>query len=366
VIWQQAPCSFICRKFTQGLERQAVLATQTDSLRTKPNRQRCDRTLATAGTLLTRRQLAVQLLGAPGCPAAMDNFDDAASRRRCVICWCRNSDRKRHSATARKALNDWLTARASAWARSTGVSSKLQRGGNVAVEEALEAASDYRRIGRDLSLAQQLGAPPSTTSFRAAVTPVCTGADAAGDADRGDDLRAMLQHAVPAAIVRLRPRSSGSPCCCSGWPPSAGSRHAQPGARRARGLESNDRRGRERASVDGRSAEPGAACRPVRTDLHEQHPRPISACCIGALYGLGTFYMIGINGFMLGAAFAFHPVKHGLDGRLFEFVVGHGIVRAVGHRDRGRGRSLARRGIDPARAADTPCGSKAPFVRPPR
>ena len=51
----------------------------------------------------------------------------------------------------------------------------------------------------------------------------------------------------------------------------------------------------------------------------------ISACCIGALYGLGTFYMIGINGFMLGAAFAFTR-QHGLDGRLFEFVVGHGIV----------------------------------------
>ena len=35
--------------------------------------------------------------------------------------------------------------------------------------------------------------------------------------------------------------------------------------------------------------------------------------------------MIGINGFMLGAAFAFTR-QHGLDGRLFEFIVAHGIV----------------------------------------
>jgi len=67
----------------------------------------------------------------------------------------------------RKALNDWLTARASAWAALDQRVRQLQRGGNVDVEEALQAASDYRRIGRDLSLAQQLGAPPSTTSFLA-------------------------------------------------------------------------------------------------------------------------------------------------------------------------------------------------------
>jgi uncharacterized membrane protein SpoIIM required for sporulation len=49
------------------------------------------------------------------------------------------------------------------------------------------------------------------------------------------------------------------------------------------------------------------------------------ACCLGVLYGLGTMYIIGMNGFMLGAVFAFTG-QYGLDARLFEFVVAHGIV----------------------------------------
>lgn len=49
------------------------------------------------------------------------------------------------------------------------------------------------------------------------------------------------------------------------------------------------------------------------------------AFCAGFLFGLGTFYIVGLNGFMLGGIFAF-TAHHGLERRLFEFVVAHGIV----------------------------------------
>jgi len=49
------------------------------------------------------------------------------------------------------------------------------------------------------------------------------------------------------------------------------------------------------------------------------------AFCSGIIFGLGTFYMIGLNGLSLGAIFAFTG-QHGLDGRLFDFVVAHGCV----------------------------------------
>jgi uncharacterized membrane protein SpoIIM required for sporulation len=49
------------------------------------------------------------------------------------------------------------------------------------------------------------------------------------------------------------------------------------------------------------------------------------AVCSGVLFGLGTFYLIGLNGFMLGAVFAFVH-QHGLGERLFEFIVAHGMV----------------------------------------
>lgn len=49
------------------------------------------------------------------------------------------------------------------------------------------------------------------------------------------------------------------------------------------------------------------------------------AFALGALYGIGTLYIIGLNGLMLGGVFAF-TAAHGLERRLFEFIIGHGIV----------------------------------------
>lgn len=49
------------------------------------------------------------------------------------------------------------------------------------------------------------------------------------------------------------------------------------------------------------------------------------AWVLGFLFGLGTLYIIGLNGLMLGGMFAFTAL-HGLDGRLFEFIVAHGVV----------------------------------------
>jgi uncharacterized membrane protein SpoIIM required for sporulation len=49
------------------------------------------------------------------------------------------------------------------------------------------------------------------------------------------------------------------------------------------------------------------------------------ALCLGVLYGLGTIYIIGMNGMMLGGVFAF-TAQHGLALRLFEFVCAHGFV----------------------------------------
>ena len=49
------------------------------------------------------------------------------------------------------------------------------------------------------------------------------------------------------------------------------------------------------------------------------------AFCSGIIFGLGTFYLIGMNGLSLGAIFAFTD-QHGLAGKLFDFVVAHGCV----------------------------------------
>jgi uncharacterized membrane protein SpoIIM required for sporulation len=51
----------------------------------------------------------------------------------------------------------------------------------------------------------------------------------------------------------------------------------------------------------------------------------IFACVAGIFYGLGTFYVIGTNGLMLGGVFAFTR-EHGLDGDLLKFIFAHGTV----------------------------------------
>ena len=49
------------------------------------------------------------------------------------------------------------------------------------------------------------------------------------------------------------------------------------------------------------------------------------AYCAGFLFGLGTLYILGLNGLMLGAVFAFVG-QHGLGAQLFGFIVAHGCV----------------------------------------
>ena len=49
------------------------------------------------------------------------------------------------------------------------------------------------------------------------------------------------------------------------------------------------------------------------------------AYCAGFVFGLGTLYILGLNGLMLGAVFAFTG-QHGLDDDLFRFIVAHGCV----------------------------------------
>jgi uncharacterized membrane protein SpoIIM required for sporulation len=51
----------------------------------------------------------------------------------------------------------------------------------------------------------------------------------------------------------------------------------------------------------------------------------LAAYCLGFLFGIGTLYIIGLNGLTLGAVFAF-VAEHGLALRLFGFIVGHGCV----------------------------------------
>ncbi len=81
----------------------------------------------------------------------------------------------------------------------------------------------------------------------------------------------------------------------------------------------------------------------------------LTACCMGALFGLGTIYIIALNGLMLGGIFAF-TYQYQLAHRLFEFIVAHGIVElsvicVAGAVGASIGEALARPGLIPRRVA---------------
>lgn len=51
----------------------------------------------------------------------------------------------------------------------------------------------------------------------------------------------------------------------------------------------------------------------------------LMAFVLGVFFGLGTFYIVAMNGLMLGAMFAFTH-QHGMAGELLKFVTAHGVV----------------------------------------
>ncbi|RKZ68552.1 MAG: hypothetical protein DRQ44_04220, partial [Gammaproteobacteria bacterium] len=51
----------------------------------------------------------------------------------------------------------------------------------------------------------------------------------------------------------------------------------------------------------------------------------IFAFAMGAFYGLGTLYIIVLNGLMLGGTFAF-TARYNLDDELFNFIISHGVI----------------------------------------
>jgi uncharacterized membrane protein SpoIIM required for sporulation len=81
----------------------------------------------------------------------------------------------------------------------------------------------------------------------------------------------------------------------------------------------------------------------------------LTAFTVGILFGLGTFYIIALNGLMLGGIFAF-TAQHGLAGELLRFVIAHGpvelsVICIAGAAGAGLGEALVRPGAATRREA---------------
>ncbi len=228
--------------------------------------------------------------------------------------------------SAEAGLKNWLSARSSTWQSLANVAQQLQRGRKHRSEEALAAIEGYRSLGRDLSVARRVLPGSRITQGLEALYARLHASIYRAPHNWSADLRALFRDEIPQAARELRPYIVWVTLlfvlsAAAGWWlirtfPELVSLVASEEmiAKVENGKLWTD---------DILNVTPSSLLS-VRI-LSNNIAVSIAALCFGVFFGLGTFYLIAMNGLMLGGVFAF-TYRHNLAGDLFRFIVAHGVV----------------------------------------
>jgi uncharacterized membrane protein SpoIIM required for sporulation len=224
-------------------------------------------------------------------------------------------------------------ARANALLRRTGhwkIASlrarKLASGRAASVEEALGAVEDYRSLARDLATARRLMPESRTREYLEGAYAQAHAVVHRSARHPGYALWSLFRDQIPEVVAELRPHIAWvTLLMCLSTVSGFWMVHTYP-------------------DLIALFASPDLIATVERGELWTEGLLNIApssvlsaqiftnnivvslfAFCAGFLFGLGTFYIVGLNGLMLGAVFAF-TAQHGLAGRLFKFIVAHGLV----------------------------------------
>jgi uncharacterized membrane protein SpoIIM required for sporulation len=225
-----------------------------------------------------------------------------------------------------EAASAWVAMRASAWSALTRKIADLRQRRAISVDEALHAVEDYRGLARDLATARHLLPGSRVTAsletlyaqLHAMIRRKPHGGAAAW--------AAMFRTEIPQIVHGLRHRIAWVALLfvlstAAGWWlistfPELVS------------LIASDHMiqnvGDGKLWTDDILNVTPSSVLSVRI-FSNNIAVSIFAMCAGFLFGLGTFYIIATNGLMLGGVFAFTH-QHDLAGRLFRFIVAHGLV----------------------------------------
>lgn len=230
------------------------------------------------------------------------------------------------NAKTNEGLRHWLEQRTTRWRRLGELTQKLRRGRNHDPEDVATVVTGYRSLSRDISLAQRV-LPNSRLSHLVESLYLDLHTLLHRPASRPlEELKNLLVVQVPQIFRDLRTPIIVVTCLfvfaalAGGWLV-----HSYPDLA---GL-----------FLSARTIEEVQQGKLWTDDMLNIMPSSVLALGIftnnamvsfvafslGVFYGLGTLYIIGLNGFMLGAIFAF-TARHGLADELFTFVVAHGIV----------------------------------------
>lgn len=225
-----------------------------------------------------------------------------------------------------RALTAALLARSGLWREADARARRYERGHTEDASDALRLADDYRLLAHDLARARALIPGTRTREYLE---------DAYGHAHAtlhhgawrlGATLRKLFREQIPQSARWLRPYilwaaaifvlSAGAGFALVHRFPELIALFASPDL-----IQSVEQ---GKLWTDGLLNVVPSSVLSVQI-LANNIAVTLVAFCAGILFGLGTIYIVGLNGLMLGAIFAFVG-RHGLAGALFKFVVAHGCV----------------------------------------
>jgi uncharacterized membrane protein SpoIIM required for sporulation len=223
-------------------------------------------------------------------------------------------------------LQNWLAARTAIWQRLAGELEVFERKRTHTATEALEAVQTYRSLGRDLSIARRV--LPASRVTRALEERYLRlhAIIHRKPHDWRARLRILFRDEIPSVVTDLRTYILwitllfALSTACGWWLvdtyPELISLIAS--EEMIAGVEQGH------LWTEGlfRVVPPAWLSVGILTN---NIMVSLGAFCLGILFGLGTLYMMGFNGLMLGAMFAFTR-QHGLDGELLKFIAAHGPV----------------------------------------
>ncbi|HTW38363.1 MAG TPA: stage II sporulation protein M [Steroidobacteraceae bacterium] len=224
------------------------------------------------------------------------------------------------------ALESALLRRTERWHAASARAKRLATRRARDIDDALDLVEDYRLLARDLAIARRL-IPDSRA--REYLESAYAQAHAALHRSRAHPLRALaslLRDGIPEVVAELRPHI--------GWVTALLALSAVAGFALVHAypdlialfaspemIAAVDRGELWTAGLLSIAPSSLISAQVLTNNIVVS----LFAFCAGFLFGLGTFYIVALNGLTLGAVFAF-TAQHGLAGPLFAFVLPHGCV----------------------------------------
>ena len=261
-------------------------------------------------------------------PRATGRIDDKSPQQRASARIDDKSPQRRAPARIddKGVLGRWLEQRSDDWRRLTLLTTELGRDRARKPADALALAEGYRSVARDVSLARRV-MPQSRT--RAGLEALYANLHAMLHRPAHHwwyDLRELLGDAVPRVMTELRPQLvwvvalfvasiAAGAWLVSTFPELVGLIASDEMIER---VESGSLWTDDMLNITPSSVMSiGIFANNISVSLF--------AFAAGIFFGIGTFYIVALNGLMVGSIFAY-TAQHDLGMRLFAFAVAHGVV----------------------------------------